>query len=103
VYFSTRSQILLLILFLTLSTAAETSSQVAGSVYNKTLSRPAGDDVVILFRMGENHSEVAPGKTDARGLFSFAERDPGQFVLDRQPSMHLPRAIAAIKFRWPIT
>jgi len=62
---------------------ANGANQIAGSVRNQTLGRPAAADEVILLQVDQKISEVARAKTDARGAFAFKVQNSGKPYLVR--------------------
>ena len=60
---------------------AQTS--IKGTVTNKTTSKPAAGDDVVLIRLSQGMQESTRSKTDSKGRFTLAVPDPGGVHLVR--------------------
>ena len=81
-----RGRLSLLVFAVFLSLAASAFAQtLTGTVTNKTTSKPASGDEVVLLKLGQGMEEAGRTRTDSRGNFSFK--------LDDTQSPHLVRAI----------
>ena len=65
------------------SVAASAQTSIKGTVTNKTTSKPAAGDDVVLIRLSQGMQESTRGKTDSKGRFSLAVPDPGGVHLVR--------------------
>ncbi len=73
---------LLIILFIFFAPAASLCAQnLTGKVNNGTTGKPAAGDSIALMKLGQGMKEVAHGKTDAGGHFSFRLPDPGPHLI----------------------
>ena len=64
-------------------TAALAQSTITGVAHNRSQSRLAAADEVILLRLGRGLQEEAHAKTNAEGAFTFAVQSPNQPYLVR--------------------
>ena len=65
------------------SAAAQAQTSIKGTVTNKTTSKPAAGDDVVLIRLSQGMQESTRGKTDSKGRFTLAVPDPGGVHLVR--------------------
>ena len=68
-------------LLIFLPVAALASAPVTGTVTNRTTGKPAAGDDVTLLNLVQGMQEVAHATTDAKGQFSLATIDGGQYLL----------------------
>ncbi len=68
----------LAILLAVLSDESRAAVSVVGSVTNETRSQPQPDCVVLLIRQGAEPEVILQDTTDARGRFSFQDREDGE-------------------------
>jgi hypothetical protein len=71
----------LCLLFTASIAIAQTS--IKGTVTNKTTSKPAAGDDVVLIRLSQGMQESTRSKTDSKGRFTLAVPDPGSIHLVR--------------------
>ena len=68
-------------LLIILPVAALASAPITGTVTNRTTGKPAPGDDVTLMNLTQGMQEVAHATTDAKGQFSLATIDGGQYLL----------------------
>jgi 5-hydroxyisourate hydrolase-like protein (transthyretin family) len=68
-------------LLIFLPVAALASAPITGTVTNRTTGKPAAGDDVTLMNLTQGMQEVAHATTDAKGQFSLATIDSGQYLL----------------------
>ena len=80
-----RTCLMTLCLFAMASAVLVSNAQTAihGTVTNKTTSKPAAGDDVVLIRLSQGMQESTRGKTDSKGRFTLAVPDPGGVHLVR--------------------
>lgn len=68
-------------LLIFLPVAALASAPITGTVTNRTTGKPAGGDDVTLMNLTQGMQEVAHATSDAKGQFSLATTDGGQYLV----------------------
>lgn len=68
-------------LLIFLPVAALASAPITGTVTNRTTGKPAAGDDVTLMNLTQGMQEIAHATSDAKGQFSLATIDGGQYLL----------------------